>query len=64
MTDSVEFLMEHARAVSNIGKPKSDNNYGRAATEIKALREENKSLKERVEYLEGYLINILQDFMF
>ncbi len=38
MPDPVEFLMERARAVSNIGKPESDNNYGRAASEIKGLR--------------------------
>ncbi len=36
--DHVEFLMENARAVSNMGKPESDNNYGRAASEILRMR--------------------------
>ena len=36
--DHVEFLMGLAKNVSNMGKPESDNNYGRAAMEIKQLR--------------------------
>ena len=38
MPDSVDFLMKLAGHVSNHGRPESDNNYGRAASEIKQLR--------------------------
>ncbi len=36
--DNVEWLMDHAKALSNLNRPESDNNYGRTATEIKDLR--------------------------
>ncbi len=37
--DIVVWLDQRAIAVSNLGKPRSDNQYGRAATEVEALRE-------------------------
>ncbi len=43
MMGNVEWLMNQARLVSNIGKPETDNNYGRAATELKHLRAMNTS---------------------
>jgi hypothetical protein len=44
----VKWLDDMAAVVSNMGRPRSDNHYGRAAAEIEALR-------ERVAELEGEL---------
>lgn len=39
MSDIVAWLDERAKAVSNLGRPREDNQYGRAAATITQLRE-------------------------
>lgn len=43
---TLEWLQVMARTISNIGKPGTDNNYGRAASEIERLRRIEAAAKE------------------
>ena len=52
--DIIVWLDRMAAGVSNLGKPRSDNEFGRVATEIETLRERVAELKKRVGGLCSY----------